>query len=168
MPVLAELPDVVSQNTASIALLAVAMVASLIVQVWTKLDAARAARKAEGAAEAAAAEARRARTDLETATARTATEVKRVKADLITANATSDAKLDEIQKVGIATHTLANNNMAVQLKLNAELSRWKATATGLAADLTAAETSEKLYREHMAKQAVVDDVKAQGGGAIKP
>jgi hypothetical protein len=46
--------------------------------------------------------------------------------------------------------------MSVQLKLNAELSRWKAGQTGKPEDAAAATEAERMYDEHQKKQAVVD------------
>lgn len=61
-----------------------------------------------------------------------------------------------VSKSTDAIHTLVNSNMGIQLKLGAELSRWKAVQTGQTADLEAAAKAEQMLREHEAKQAIVD------------
>ena len=70
-------------------------------------------------------------------------------------------KINAIAAVTRDVHTLVNSNMGVQLKLNAELSRWKATqmkgSPGEAAAATAANEAEKLYNDHVAKQHIVDN-----------
>jgi hypothetical protein len=57
-------------------------------------------------------------------------------------------------------HTLVNSNMGVQLKLNAELSRWKANqmkgGPGAADAERAAVEAEFIYQSHVAKQHAVD------------
>lgn len=63
---------------------------------------------------------------------------------------------EETQKTGEKTHTLVNSNFGAQLKLGAELSRWKANQTGKAEHLEAADIAEKLLQEHEKKQSVVD------------
>lgn len=65
-------------------------------------------------------------------------------------------KLDGIQKTGEDVHILSNSNFGVQLQLNAVVSRRLSAFTKDPADLAAAMLAEKLYNEHMAKQAVVD------------
>jgi hypothetical protein len=80
-------------------------------------------------------------------------EVRRV---LSTTTQATGEKLDGLAKVAKDTHTLVNNNMGVQLRLNAELSRWKADQTKHPEDAAAADAAERLYAEHVAKQAVVD------------
>lgn len=71
-------------------------------------------------------------------------------------------KLDEIQTVNRDTHTLVNSSRGVQLKLNADLSRWKSDQKPdneeFAADAIAA---ERLYAEHEAQQAKVDKAKGK-------
>ncbi len=57
------------------------------------------------------------------------------------------------------THTLVNSNMGEQLKLTAELSRWKADQTGNPEHIRSAELAETKLREHEAKQANVDATK---------
>lgn len=68
----------------------------------------------------------------------------------------AEIRLTEVQRVGVDTHTLVNSNMHVQLKLNAELTRWKANQTGDEADERAAQTAQRMLSEHEAKQAIVD------------
>lgn len=65
-------------------------------------------------------------------------------------------KVQTISKSTDAVHVLVNSNMGAQLKLGAELSRWKAVQTGEPADLKAADAAENLLKEHEAKQAIVD------------
>lgn len=55
-----------------------------------------------------------------------------------------------------AIHTLVNSATGVQLKLNAELSRWKAVQTNDPDHSIAADKAERLYLEHEEKQAKVD------------
>ncbi len=89
--------------------------------------------------------------------ARTAAiKVTEVKHDLAVSTEASSSQLNELASIAHATHVLVNNNMAVQLKLNAELSRWKAGQTGLAADAEAANQAEHLYAMHQLRQGVVD------------
>lgn len=66
------------------------------------------------------------------------------------------ANVDSVKSTGEAVHTLTNSNMGVQLKLNAELSRWKAVETGHPVDITAAEEAERMYADHQRKQGIVD------------
>lgn len=83
--------------------------------------------------------------------AETAEEVKRV----LAINSTiTDDKLATI-------HTLVNSSMGAALKMNAELSRWKATAEPSTENLAAAELAEQVYREHQGKQKTVDDKESQ-------
>jgi hypothetical protein len=85
-----------------------------------------------------------------------ARKVEAVKVTLATATSATKAQLDGIADVGHKTHTLVNNAMGVQLKLNAVISRRLAGMTGESADIEAAKAAESLYAEHMAKQAKVD------------
>lgn len=55
-----------------------------------------------------------------------------------------------------AIHTLVNSATGVQLKLNSELSRWKADQTNDPDHDKAAEKAERLYLEHEESQAKVD------------
>lgn len=55
-----------------------------------------------------------------------------------------------------AIHTLVNSAMGVQLRINADLSRWKADRTGNPEHAKDAEKAEKLYLEHEESQAKVD------------
>jgi 4-amino-4-deoxy-L-arabinose transferase-like glycosyltransferase len=72
-----------------------------------------------------------------------------------------DVKLEEIAKVGKTVHSLVNSAMGVQLKVNAELARWKADQTKLPEDREAADKAENLYREHEAKQIKADEENAR-------
>jgi hypothetical protein len=65
----------------------------------------------------------------------------------------ADIKLDSI-------HILVNNNMAIQLRLNMELSKWKAEQTKAPEDIEAAKLAIKMYEEHMAKQGIVNQIEA--------
>lgn len=88
-----------------------------------------------------------------------AVKVEAVKETLDESTKRTDTKLDGLAGVANSTHILVNNNMAIQLKLNAELSRWKATQTGKPEDEKAALLAERLVAEHEAKQKTVDDLK---------
>ncbi len=64
-----------------------------------------------------------------------------------------DTKLDAI-------HTLVNSNMAAQLRISAVALRRLSDLTGHPDDVAAAQLAESLFREHEAKQNVVDSKKA--------
>ena len=85
-----------------------------------------------------------------------AEKVKEVKSDLKISSDKQDEKMIVLSKVADATHILVNNNMAIQLKLNAELSRWKANETKNKADIQAADRAEQSLKEHEMKQNIVD------------
>jgi len=85
-----------------------------------------------------------------------AEKVKEVKSDLKISSDKQDEKMIVLSKVADATHILVNNNMAIQLKLNAELSRWKANETKNEADIQAADRAEQSLKEHEMKQNIVD------------
>lgn len=85
-----------------------------------------------------------------------AEKVEEVKQTLTATTSTQDAKLDEMSKVGTATHALVNSNMGTALKLNSVVSRRLADLTKDTADITAADLADKLLAEHVAKQAMVD------------
>ncbi len=79
-------------------------------------------------------------------------------------NEQTSNKLDGLAQVARDTHTLVNSNMAVQLKLNAVMSRRLANMPNATDDdKRAAELSEKLFHEHEVKQATVDKAKAENG-----
>lgn len=65
-------------------------------------------------------------------------------------------RLSQVVKTGEATHILVNSNFGTQLKLNAVLSRRLADITEKQIDIEAAETAERLLRDHEAKQSIVD------------
>jgi hypothetical protein len=65
-------------------------------------------------------------------------------------------KLGEMSAVADDTHKLVNSNMGEQLRLNADLSRWKANQTKLGEDERVALLAEKKLQEHEAKQRRVD------------
>ena len=67
--------------------------------------------------------------------------------------------LQKIKQTGDAVHTLTNNAMSVQLRLNAELSVWKASQTHLQVDKAAAEIAIKLLQEHDKQQKKIEDAK---------
>lgn len=94
----------------------------------------------------------------------TAKKVEEVKTTLEESTVVQAERIEELKKVADETHTLVNNNMGVQLKLNMELSRWKADQGNDPAHIRDAEQAEKLYNEHMEKQAVVDSTKPSPGG----
>jgi hypothetical protein len=85
-----------------------------------------------------------------------AQKVEAVKQTLASNNVITNQRLDGIADVGHKTHTLVNNAMGVQLKLNAVMARRLATMTRETADVAAAKAADDLYAEHMAKQAKVD------------
>ncbi len=79
-------------------------------------------------------------------------------------NDVNNKKLDGLAQVAQDTHTLVNSNMAVQLKLNAVMSRRLANMPNATEDdKRAADLSEKLFHEHEVKQATVDKSKAENG-----
>jgi hypothetical protein len=86
-----------------------------------------------------------------------------VKQDLKKTTGAIREQLTELGVVSRDTHTLVNNNMAIQLRLNASLSRRLADMTGKQEDKDAAEQADRLYREHEAKQTVVDTAKVEKG-----
>jgi len=99
---------------------------------------------------------------------RAAVKVEEVKQTLEAKTTKNEAKLDDLAIMGKATHTLVNSSMSAQLKLVAELSRWKANQTNAPEDTQAADVAERLYREQQAKQARVDaqpgtDAQKSGG-----
>src|SRR5688500_1486241 len=71
-----------------------------------------------------------------------------------------DKKLDEIAKVGRDNHILLNSGWAVQLKINAVVTRRLADITGKPEDEEVAQKAERLWREHEEKQAIVDTGKS--------
>ncbi len=82
--------------------------------------------------------------------------VEQVKQTVAASTAAADHKLDLITKTTNDTHTLVNNNMGVQLRLNADLSRWKADQSGDPQAIEAAVIARKAYDDHMLKQSNVD------------
>lgn len=93
-------------------------------------------------------------------TLNTAEQTREQVADVKTALVEKDEKqgvqLDGISKMGERNHVLLNNNMSIQLKSNAELSRWKANQTKDPRDIKAADEAEQLYHEHQGKQMKLD------------
>jgi acyl-CoA reductase-like NAD-dependent aldehyde dehydrogenase len=157
--------DPMTQWAGAITALAVTigLISQIVLQVLAKIEAAKKAKvdaevarqakadaeKAQNAAASAALEALKAKTQV--------AEVAQTLSD--THSATSD-KLDDLAKVTDTIHTLTNNAMGVQLRLNADLSRWKANETKDPADVRAADLAAMLLNEHNAKQATADS----GGG----
>ncbi len=92
-----------------------------------------------------------------------AKKVEQVKIELESHNGVIAAALEDITKTAHDTHTLVNSNMAVQLKLNAELSRWKADQEpDNKAFKDAADKAERMYSDHVSRQSQVDkDVAAR-------
>lgn len=70
-------------------------------------------------------------------------------------------KLEEIAKVGEATHDLSNSAMGEQKQMLAATARAKANLSQDPVDIAAAEVAEAHYRDHLAKQAKVDSKKDQ-------
>lgn len=64
-------------------------------------------------------------------------------------------RLNQIAEVGRITHELVNSGALIQLKLNSELSTWKANETKKPADIEAAKKAELMYLEHAKKQAEI-------------
>jgi len=85
-----------------------------------------------------------------------ATKVEAVRTDLKEQGIADNRKMDEIAKVGVDTHTLVNSNMGIQLRLAASFARRVADLTKNVLDISAAEIAEAAYKEHVAKQAIVD------------
>lgn len=85
-----------------------------------------------------------------------AVKVEEVKAVLADTEHVTDLRFDKLAKVAKATHTLVNNAMATQLRLNMVVTKQLADETGKPAHLEQARQAELLYQEHMRKQDVVD------------
>jgi len=69
---------------------------------------------------------------------------------------TAEGKVDKLALVAEATHTLVNSAMGNQLQISALLARRLSTITGESGDISAAVEAERLYDDHIRKQAVVD------------
>ncbi len=91
----------------------------------------------------------------QTAALAAAKEVREVKDTLADTTTRQDKKLDDIHEVGKSNHSLLNGGMLIQLRLGAELSRFKATITNKPEDLQAAELADKMLAEHIANQQAV-------------
>ena len=115
---------------------------------------------AEKSARDAIVKAEEVRTTLQKATEVNAEKLEDVKASLAESNASGAKKLDDLATVAKATHTLVNSSMSAQLKISAVALRRIADLTvGLPSheqDTQAADLAEKLYGEHVSKQAMVD------------
>ena len=72
-------------------------------------------------------------------------------------------QLAAMARVGKDTHTLVNNAMGVQLELYAKKARDMANMTNNPIDIEEANLAESKLKDHLAKQAVVDNriVKAE-------
>lgn len=82
-----------------------------------------------------------------------------VKDDLLVATTKADEKFAELIKTGDKTHGLVNSNHLAQLKISAIALRRLVVALGEKAtteDEAAAREAERLFKDHEAKQAVVD------------
>lgn len=124
----------------------------IVVQLFTLLQQSRAATQADRKVDEAAVKV----AEVAVAAQTTAAKVEEVKQILDTTTVTAAGKMEALEKVAGATHTLVNSNMGVQLKLNAVVSRRLADMTKEPADMVAAELADKLLAEHVSKQAVVD------------
>jgi len=79
-----------------------------------------------------------------------------VKQTLATNTAATTDKLQTLTVQGDAIHTLVNSNMGAQLKVAAVALRRIATMTKDPGDVGIALEAERLFADHVAKQAVVD------------
>lgn len=89
-----------------------------------------------------------------------------VKNELITTGAVTSNKLNELLKVGAQTLIHVNSGRGEQLKIAALALRRVVDMKTPAHpdDVAAAELAEKLYEEHMAGQAHIDQAMRPGGG----
>jgi hypothetical protein len=85
-----------------------------------------------------------------------AVEVDGVKTTLQKTTSETSKALEDIAKVGHDTHTLVNNNMAVQLRLNKAVTERLAGLTKDPDDRAAADLAATVFAEHEAKQRQVD------------
>lgn len=85
-----------------------------------------------------------------------AIKVEAVKKDLEVTTVTNNANIKEIRVTGEKVHKLVNSAMGAQLKLGAELSRWKANQTKLPVDFVAADLADEKHADHERQQAAVD------------
>jgi hypothetical protein len=76
----------------------------------------------------------------------------------------AEGELQQVKKTGIDTHTLVNSNMGFQLNVSAVALRKIANATKDPEDIAAALLAERLLKEHIAKQAIVDAAPHKGNG----
>jgi len=159
-----------SENTITLIVVLGMGVVALVNRRWDRIDAAVKEKKAELAAEAArvesarvAAQAHKAAVNAQLATERAASKARKVKKVLVNTTAATNTQLNDLavvaietQKTGEKTHDLVNSQYGVQLRLGAELSRWKADKEPTKENLAAAKLAEKLFHDHEAKQAKVD------------
>jgi hypothetical protein len=136
-----------------------------LVQSWmqrqTRLAVEAASKTAVDSADRAASEAEQVKKTVLESTDNAASKADEVKQTLQESTKNTNDKLKKIADVGVATHTLVNSNMAVQLKLHADTSRRLAILTHDETDMKAADLAEKLVREHEEKQRTVDAKEAK-------
>ena len=70
------------------------------------------------------------------------------------------AKLNKMESVNKETHALVNSAMGSQLRLASALSSRIAKLTNDPDDIESAKDAERLYQEHVAKQAIADQNKS--------
>lgn len=121
-------------------------------------------RAVEKTGEATAEKADEVKATLETA-AKEQKETSAIQAKKLDAIATAGEKS---AATGDKIHTLVNSGSLLQLKLNAELSRWKAGQTSDPEHVAAAEAAEALYRQHERKQMAIDAKADQPPGDHPP
>ncbi len=93
---------------------------------------------------------------IETTARAAAVDVKSVKDALAAGDSRKSKKLDEIAKVGEATHVLVNSNMEAQLQVNSVLAHRVAELTNDPVDMEVARKVDKLLAEYLSKHAAVD------------
>lgn len=67
-----------------------------------------------------------------------------------------EKKIDDVAKVGLVTHDLANSAMLSQKRLLANVTKAHAESTGKPEDRSIADAAELSYQEHLAGQEVSD------------
>src|SRR4029077_5201260 len=85
-----------------------------------------------------------------------AVKVEQVAAKQADAVENTGKKLEEMAKVGIATHMLANSAMGEQKRLLAVKARAMANELPTPANIAEADAAEQVWAEHQRKQAVLD------------
>lgn len=127
------------------AVAAIAVTVGMVCQVALRMLDRAEQRKANASTMEAAAKA-------DSAATSAATEAERVKVALVGTTAKTGRKLDQLSGVAAEIHSLVNNNMAIQLELNAILSKRLAALTNDPGDARAAELATKLYADHQKSQ----------------